>query len=222
MRIEKQQKTEMCLSKALDHQVQIALRDDQQGEKFAEHIAELAAQIANATFTFSQNVKSAYASLPKRRLSDRDLDEIDQARLTLGAFSFFIHILDRHLVRIDSRALKKTVLDFIFENVVRVYARSFPGSSAETEKFVLNHYDRRAPQLAAAPTIFGEGSEDRHTVMWRASQAICEEDLGRDDFRLVVLVQTNLMQELESLAIADRVAAMAEVLSLPRDLRKIA
>jgi hypothetical protein len=210
------------MSKALDHQVHIALRDDQQGEKFAEHIAELAAQIGNATFTFSQNVKSAFASVPKRRFSDKEFDEIDQARLTLGAFSFFIHILDRYLVRIDSRVLKKTVLDFIFENVVRIYAKTFPGSSAETEKFVFNHYDRRAPQLATAPTIFGEGSEDRNTVIWRAVRAICEEDLSRDDLRLVVIVQTNLMQELESLAIADRVAAMAEVLSLPRDLRKIA
>lgn len=206
---------------ALDDQVQTALRDDQKSEKFAQHIAGLAVQITNASFEFSKHVMSAYEGVPKRRLGDRDLDEIDQTRLTMGAFSLFIHILDRYLLCIDSRVLKQTVLDFIFKNIVRVCARSF-SSPTEAEAFVSNHYDGRAPQLAAAPTIFGEGPEDKNTVMWRAIRAICEDDLGRDDRRLNGIVETGLMQGLEALALADRVAAMAEMLSLPRDLRKIA
>ena len=50
---------------ALDSQVKTALRDEKTAEKFAEHIAELAAQIVNATFKFSQDVKSAYESIQK-------------------------------------------------------------------------------------------------------------------------------------------------------------
>jgi hypothetical protein len=51
---------------ALDSQVKTALRDDKTAEKFAEHIAELTAQIVNATFKFAQDVKSAYESIPRR------------------------------------------------------------------------------------------------------------------------------------------------------------
>ena len=40
---------------ALDHQIQIALRDDQKAEKFAQHIAELTAQIVNTTFKFAED-----------------------------------------------------------------------------------------------------------------------------------------------------------------------
>src|SRR5690348_811406 len=142
---------------ALDRQVQIALRGDKKREELAEHISELTARIANATFKFSQDVKSAYESavVPKRRLADRDFDEIDQAKLTLGAFSFFMHILDRYLLGIDSRFLRQTVLDFIFENLAETYAKSFPGSPAETEMFVFNHYNGRVSQLADVPTIIG-------------------------------------------------------------------
>ena len=210
---------------ALDRQILIALRDDQKAEKFAEHIAELAAQIINATFKFSQNVTSTYKSelFPKRRLSDKSFDEIDQAKLALGAFSFFIHVLDRYMVRMNTQTMRDTVFDFIFENLVQqVYAKAFTAPPAQTEKFVLNHYDRRTGQLAEAPTIFGEGPEDRNSAMWHASRAICEEDLGRDDHRLPVIIGTHLMQGLESLALENRVAALAEVLCLPSHLRKTA
>jgi hypothetical protein len=71
---------------ALDSQIKIALRDDKTAEKFAEHIAELAAQIVNATFKFAQDVKSTYESVPKRRLGDKNFDEIDQAKLAPGRF----------------------------------------------------------------------------------------------------------------------------------------
>ena len=58
---------------ALDRQIKIALRDDQKAEKFAEYIAELAAQIVNATLKFAEDVKSTYESIPKRRLGDKNL-----------------------------------------------------------------------------------------------------------------------------------------------------
>jgi hypothetical protein len=210
---------------AVDHQIQIALRDDQKAEKFAEHIVELAAQIVNATFKFSQNVRSTYESelIPKRRFGDKNFDEIDQAKLALGAFSFFMHVLDRYLLRMDTKIIRDAVFDFLFENLVQqVYAKSFTGPLSQTKKFILNHYDRRTWQLAEAPTIFGEGPEDRNSAMWRAGRAICEEDLGRDDRRLLVIVGTHLMQGLESLALADHITRMAEVLCLPSHLRKTA
>ena len=102
---------------ALDREVHIALRDEQKAEKFAQHIADLAAQIINATFKFSQNVTSAYELelIPKRRLSDKHFSEIDQAKLALGAFSFFIHVLDRYMVRMNTQTMRDTVFDFIFE-----------------------------------------------------------------------------------------------------------
>jgi hypothetical protein len=210
---------------ALDREVHIALRDEQKAEKFAQHIADLAAQIINATFKFSQNVTSAYESelIPKRRLSDKHFSEIDQAKLPLGAFSFFIHVLDRYMVRMNTQTMRDTVFDFIFENLVQqVYAKAFTAPLAQTEKFVSIHYDRRTGQLAEAPTIFGEGPEGRNSATWRAGRAICEEDLGRDDHRLLVIVETHLMQGLEGLALADHVAAMAQVLGPPSHLRKIA
>ena len=187
-------------------------------------MSELTALIANATFKFSQDVKSAYESplVPKRRLADKDFDETDQAKLTLGAFSFFMHVLDRYLLRIDSRFLRQTVLDFIFENLAEIYAKSFSGSPAETEAFVFNHYNRRVSQLAEAPTILGGGPEDRNTALSRAGRAICDEDLGRDDLRLCGIVATNLTQQLEALAFAEHVAVMAQALYLPMDLRKTA
>jgi hypothetical protein len=58
--------------------------------------------------------------------------------------------------------------------------------------------------------------------MWRAGRAICTEDLGRDDRRLLVIVGDHLMRGLEHLALTDKIAAMAEVLRLPGHLRKIA
>jgi hypothetical protein len=203
---------------AVDDQVRIALRDDQKAEKFAEHIAELAAQIANATFKFSLDVKSAYESelIPKRRFGDKNLDETDRAKVTLGAFSFFTHVLDRYLLRMDSLIMRDNVFDFIIENLVqKVYAKSFTGPPAQAEKFLLNHYDCRTRQLAEAPIIFGEGLEDRNTAIWRAARAICEEDLGRDDRRLLVIVEAHLMRGLERLALVDHARAMAEVLCLP-------
>lgn len=137
---------------AVDHQVQIGFRDGQKAEKFAEHMAELAAQIVNATFEFAQDVKSAYELIPKRRLVDTNFDETDQAKLALGAFSFLMHVLDRHLLRMDTRIMRDAVFDFIFENVVQqIYAKSFTGPPAQTEKFILHHYDRRTWQLAEAP-----------------------------------------------------------------------
>ncbi len=210
---------------AVDHQVQIALRDDQKAEKFAEHIAELAAQIVNATFKFADDVKSAYESqlIPKRRFGDKNFDETDHAKLALGAFSFFMHVLDRYFIPMDTKIIRDAVFDFIFENLVQqVYAKSFTGPLPQTEKFILNHCDRRTGQLAEALTIFGEGPEDRNSAMWRAGQAICEEDLGRDDRRLLVIVGTHLMQGLESLALADHITRMREALCVPSQLRKTA
>lgn len=208
---------------ALDSQIKAALRDDKTAEKFAEHIAELAAQIVNATFKFSQDVKSAYEAIPKRRLGDKNFDEIDQAKLALGAFSFFMHALDRFFIPMDTQVMRDMVFDFIFENAVQpVYAKSFMGAQVQTEKLVLDHFDRLTWQLADAPTIFGEGPEDSNSAMWRASRAICAEDLGRDDRRLQVIVGNHLMRALEDLALADKIAAMAGVLQLPGYLRKIA
>jgi hypothetical protein len=43
----------------VDHQVQMGLRDDRRAERFAEQMAELAAQIVNSTFQFAQDVKTA-------------------------------------------------------------------------------------------------------------------------------------------------------------------
>jgi hypothetical protein len=186
---------------ALDSQVKTALRDDKTAEKFAEHIAELTAQIVNATFKFAQDVNSAYESIPRRRLGDKNFDEIDQAKLALGAFT---------------QLMRDMVFDFIFGNVVKpVYAKTFSGPSAQTEKFVLDQFDRLIGQLAEAPAIFGEGPEDTNSAMWRAGRAICTEDLGRDDRRLLVIVGDHLMRGLEHLALADKIAAMAEVLRLP-------
>ncbi len=207
---------------AVDYQIQIALRDDKKRDEFAEHIAELASQIANATFKFSQDVKSAYEVVPKRRLGDKNFDDIDQLRLTLGAFSLFTHVLDRYLLRMDTGIMREMILDFIFENLVQVYAKSFSRSAPQMEKLVLTHYDGRASELAKAPTVFGENCEDRNTAVRRASRAICEEDLGRDDPRLLVIVDTHLVQALENLALTDQITAMAEVLFLSSQLRKTA
>jgi hypothetical protein len=110
---------------ALDSHVKTALRDDKTAEKFAEHIAELTAQIVNATFKFAQDVKSAYESIPRRRLGDKNFDEIDQAKLALGAFSFFMHALDRFFIPMDTQIMRDMVFDFIFGNVVKpVYAKT--------------------------------------------------------------------------------------------------
>ncbi len=192
---------------AVECQIQIALRDDRKRDEFAEHIAELASQIANATFKFSQDIKSAYEIVPKRRLGDKNLDDIDQLRLTLGAFSFFMHVLDRYLLRMNTGVMREMILDFIFENLVQVYAKSFSRSAPQMEKLVLTHYDDRASELAEASTIFGEDREDRNTAVRRASRAICEEDLGRDDPRLLAIVDTHLVQALENLTLVDQIAA---------------
>jgi hypothetical protein len=202
---------------ALDHQFHIALRDAQRAERFAEHMAELAAQISNATFKLAQDVKSAYESelIPKRRFRDKPFDEADQAKLTLGAFSFFMHILDRQFLGVDAKIIRDAVFDFIFENLPQqVYAKSFTGAPAQTDS-ALNHYDHRIEQLAGAPVIFGEAVEDENTAAWRAARAICEEDLGREDRRLVGLLRTHLMRGLERLSLADHITGMTQVLRLP-------
>src|SRR5438874_756236 len=85
----------------------------------------------------------------------------------------------------------------------------------KAEKFALNHYDCRTRQLAEAPIILGEGLEDRNTAIWHAARAICEEDLGRDDRRLLVIVEVHLKRGLERLALVDHATAMAEALCLP-------
>jgi hypothetical protein len=202
----------------LDHQFHVALRDPQKAEKFAEHMAELAAQISNATFKFAQDVKQAYESelIPKRRFGDKHFNEADQAKLTLGSFSFFMHVLDRHFLGMDAKFMRNAVFDFIFENLPQqIYAKSFTGSLAQTQKLALNHYDRRTEQLAEAPVVLGEALEDGNAAAWRAARAICEEDLGRDDRRLIVIVRTHLMRGLERLSVAGHIAGMAEALCLP-------
>jgi hypothetical protein len=209
----------------MDEQVRLALRDDQKAEKFAADIAELAAQMVNTTFKFAEDIKSTYESeaFPKRRRDDRNFDETDHAKLALGAFSFFMYVLDKDLRRMDINIVRDAVFDLILGNVVeRIYARSFTDPLAQTDNFVLNHFGRRLSLLAEAPTILGEGPEDKNAAIWRASQAICEEDLGRDDRRLPLLVQAHLMKGLEGLAFADNIAAMVEELCPPGLLRKTA
>ena len=104
--------------------------------------------------------------------------------------------------------MRDMVFDFIFGNAVQpVYAKSFTGPTW---------------QLAEAPAIFGEGPDDRNSAMWRACRAICVEDLGRDDRRLLIMVGNHLMRGLEDLTLADKIAAMAGVLRLPGYLQKIA
>ena len=208
---------------ALERQIKIALCDDQKAEKFAEHIAELAAQIVNATFKFAEDVKSTYEAIPKRRFGDKNFDLTDQAKLALGAFSFFMHALDRYFVPMDTSIMRDMVFDFIFENVVQqVYARSFAGPLSQTEKFVLHHFDRLTGQLAEASAIFGEDPEHRNSAMWRAARAICEEDLGRNDRRLLVIAGDHFMRGLQGLALEDQITRMAEVLCLPSQLQKTA
>lgn len=208
---------------SVDHQVQIVLRDGQKAENFAEQMAELGAQIVNATFKFAEDVKSAYEAIPKRRLGDKNFDEIDHVKLALGAFTFFMHALDRSFVSMDAPFMRDTVFDFIFGDVVqRVYAKSFKGSVVQTDKFVLNYIDGLTSQLAEAPTIFGEGREDRNSALWRAGRSISAEDLGRDDRRLLSIVGNHLMRGLEDLAFEDKITAMAGVLRLPDHLRKSA
>jgi hypothetical protein len=125
-------------------------------------------------------------------------------------------------IPMDTQTMRDMVFDFIFENAVQpVYAKSFTGPPAQTGKFVLDHFDRLTWQLAEAPAIFGEGREDGNSAMWRASRAICAEDLGRDDRRLLVIVENNLMRGLEDLALADKIAAMAEVLRIFKKLPRI-
>jgi hypothetical protein len=111
---------------------------------------------------------------------------------------------------------------FLESGVIAETACLITDPPAQTEKFVLDQFDRLTGQLAEAPAIFGEGPEDTNSAMWRAGRAICAEDLGRDDRRLPVIVGEHLMRGLEDLALADKIAAMAEVLRLPGHLRKIA
>jgi hypothetical protein len=210
---------------AVDHQVRISLRDDQKAEKFAERIAELAAHMVNTTFEFAENVKRTYESeaFPKRRRGDRDFDQTDHAKLALGAFSFFMHVLDQDLRRMDIDIVRKAVFDLILGNVVeRVYASSFTGPLAQNQTFVLNHFDDRLSLLAEAPTILGEAPDDKDTAIGRASRAICEDDLGRDDGRLLLIVQTHLTKGLERLALTDKIAGMVEELCWPISFRKTA
>jgi hypothetical protein len=201
-----------------DHQFHIALREPKKAEKFAEDMAELAAQISNATFKFAQEVKQAYesGSIPKRRSGDKRFSDADQVKLILGAFSFFMHVLDRHFLRMDVKSVRDAVFDFMFENLPRqVYAKSFRGLLPETENLALEHYDRWTRQLAEAPVIVGEDLEDANAAAWRAARSICEEDLGREDRRLVIILRTHLTHGLEKLSLADRAAGMTEVLCLP-------
>jgi hypothetical protein len=210
---------------ALDDQVRTALRDRQKADRFAEHIAELTAQIANATFKFSHDVKTSYESelIPKRRLGDKNFDETDRAKLALGAFSFFMHVLDRYLLELGSLVVRDRVFDFIIgELVQKVYAKSFTDPPAHAEKLVLNHYDCRASQYSELPSIFGQSSEDTNTVLWRAGQTICQDDLDRDDYRLLVIVRTGLMLALAGLALDGHVSAMAKVLCPRESLHKTA
>jgi hypothetical protein len=59
-------------------------------------------------------------------------------------------------------------------------------------------------------------------VLWRAGQAICQDDLGRDDYRLLVIVRTALMLALAGLGLESHVSAMAEALCPEGHLRKTA
>jgi hypothetical protein len=123
----------------------------------------------------------------------------------------------------DINIVRDVIFDLMLGNVVeRIYARSFAGPLGQTDNFVLNHFGRRLSLLAEATTILGETPEDKDAAIWRASRAICEEDLGRDDRRLPLIVQAHLMKGLEALALADNIAAMVEEVCPPGLLRKTA
>jgi hypothetical protein len=213
------------LKSAIDREFHIALRDQQKAERFAEHIAEMAADIINASLKFAQATKSAYESelIPKRRGGDSNFDEGDQAKLALGAFSFFMHLLDRCFLDIKTKNMRDAVFDFIFENLPNhVYAESFTNAPAQIQELVFNHYDRRTGQLAEAPAIFGDGIEDKNSAAWCAARAICEEDLGRNDRRLLMIVEIHLRQGLETLSLAKHVSAMAEIVWTANHFRQTA
>jgi hypothetical protein len=59
-------------------------------------------------------------------------------------------------------------------------------------------------------------------VLCCAGQTICQEDLGRDDYRLLVIVRTALMLALAGLALESQILAMAAVLCPEGHLRKTA
>ena len=210
---------------AIDRQFHLALRDREKAEKFAEHIAELATEIINASVKFSQATKNAYESelIPKRRGGDKNFDEADQAKLALGAFSFFMHLLDRCFLDMKTKIMRDAVFDFIFANLPNhVYAKSFTSVPAQIRELVFYHYDRRTGHLAKAPVVLGDGLEDKNSAAWCAARAICDEDLGRDDRRLVMIVETQLRQGLETLSLAEHVTAMAELVWPPSQIRQTA
>ena len=125
--------------------------------------------------------------------------------------------------RMDVDIIRKAVFDLILGNVVeRVYASSFTGPLAQNQTFVLNHFGARLSLLAEAPSISDEGPDDKDTAIHRASRAICEDDLGRDDGRLLLIVQTHLTKGLERLALTDKITGMVEELCWPILFRKTA
>jgi hypothetical protein len=123
----------------LDSQVKTALHDEKTAEKFAEHIAELTAQIVNATFKFAQDVK--VDSKKKTRRQEFWRYRSSQARP--GCVQLLYACSRSIFYPCGYPDYESMVFDFIFGNVVKpVYAKTFTGPPAQTEKFVLDQVPR--------------------------------------------------------------------------------
>jgi hypothetical protein len=207
---------------ALDSQIKIALRDDKTAEKFAEILLSWQRRLSTRLSNFLRMLRALTSRFQKGDSATRILTKSIKPS-SPWVRSAFLCMLSIDFFPMDTRIMRDMVFDFIFGNAVQpVYAKSFTGPPAQAEKFVLDHFDRLTWQLAEAPAIFGEGPDDRNSAMWRACRAICVEDLGRDDRRLLIMVGNHLMRGLEDLTLADKIAAMAGVLRLPGYLQKIA
>ncbi len=175
--------------------------------KIKKLVRELRKAIAVEAIKFSDDIKDQYH------------DKLNRATLTLGALSFYIHVLDRVSVRRNSDALREAACVPIAYPLVRLFAKMSSELDADSGKTTiddaLNYMNLRCSEYRGATSVLGSGAEDTTSALWLAASAIAA-DVGHPrQAMLMLFIQERLLQGIMVLKLAQRVEAIETLLGSP-------
>jgi len=175
--------------------------------KLKKLVRELRTAIAVEAIKFSGDIKDQYH------------DKLNRATLTLGALSFYIHVLDRVSVRRNSDALREAACVPTAYSLVRLFAKMSSeldaGSVKTTIDDALNYVNLRCSEYWGATSVLGSGAEDTTSALWLAASAIAADVGHPKQAMLVLFIQEQLLQGIMVLRLAQRVEAIETLLGSP-------
>jgi hypothetical protein len=175
--------------------------------KLKKLVRELRTAIAVEAIKFSGDIRDQYH------------DKLNRATLTLGALSFYIHVLDCVSVRRNSDALREAVCVPTAYPLVRLFAKMSgeldEGSVKTTKDDALNYVNLRCSEYRGATSVLGSGAEDTTSALWLAASAIAADVGYPGQAMLALFIQERLLEGIMILKLAQRAEAIEALLGSP-------